>query len=129
MSDYFLTYLLKNGICAGRVENWTVIFDLNNVGASEIPKDHLKGVVRGMSANYRGRLYRFFSIHVNWLVRGLWKVAHKFVDEFTNRKLRIFGHNDYQQELHETCEPENLEVKYGGTLPNKEADFWPPQWN
>jgi len=31
--------------------------------------------------------------------------------------------------LHEVVEVEKLEKKYGGELPDKENEFWPPQWN
>jgi hypothetical protein len=81
-----------------------------------------------MSKNYRGRLFRFFATDVNWLVRGLWKMAHRFVDEFTKQKLLIFG-DDYKKDLHELVDVKDLEVKYGGQLPNKTDNFWPPQLN
>jgi len=61
-----------------------------------------------MSKNFRGRLFRFFACDVNWMVRGLWKMAHRFVDEFTNRKLLIFG-DDYRKDLLELVAPDNLE--------------------
>ncbi len=52
-------------------------------------------------------------------------MAHRFVDEFTNRKLLIFG-DDYTKDLLELVAPNNLEQKYGGALPNKTENFWPP---
>jgi len=81
-----------------------------------------------MSKNYRGRLFRFFATDVNWLVRGLWKMAHRFVDEFTKQKLLIFG-DDYRPKLLELVDANSLEEKYGGKLPNKTDNFWPPQLN
>ena len=47
-----------------------------------------------MNKNYRGRLYRFYATDVTFVVRQLWNLAHKFVDEFTSRKLQIYG-DDY----------------------------------
>jgi hypothetical protein len=58
-----------------------------------------------MSKNFRGRLFRFFATDVNWFVRGLWKMAHQFVDEFTNRKLLIYG-DDYRKDLHAIIAPD-----------------------
>jgi len=112
----------------GKVENWTAIFDLANVGITEMPTKHIQNLVRSMSKNYRGRLFRFFATDVNWVVKGLWKFAHRFVDEFTKQKLLIFG-NDYRPKLHELVDVNNLEEKYGGKLPNKTENFWPPQLN
>jgi len=45
MGDFFLTYLLKYGMAPGRVESWTVIFDLGGVGVTELPKNQLQGIV------------------------------------------------------------------------------------
>ena len=78
-----------------------------------------------MQRNFRGRLYKFYGLEVSWMVRGLWKMAHRYVDDFTKRKLRIYG-NDNQKELHEDVDPANLEKKYGGQLENKTDNFWPP---
>lgn len=55
-------------------------------------------------------------------------MAHRFVDEFTKQKLLIFG-DDYKKDLHELVDVKDLEVKYGGQLPNKTDNFWPPQLN
>jgi len=55
-------------------------------------------------------------------------VAHQFVDEFTNKKLLIYG-DGYQQDMQELIDPDCLEQRYGGNLPNVESNFWPPQFN
>ncbi len=66
-----------------------------------------------MTKNYRGRLFRFYATDVTFVVRQLWKIAHRFVDEFTNKKLLIYG-DDYKEDIQDLIDPENLEVKYGG---------------
>ena len=96
--NVFLSYVIKNAMVPGKVENWTCIFDLRDVGVTQIPKDKIQGLVKTMSKNYRGRLFRFYATNVTFLVRNLWKLAHRFVDEFTNRKLLIFG-ADYEKEI------------------------------
>lgn len=75
----------------GAIENWTCIFDLKGVGVTEIPKDKIQNLVRHMTKNYRSRLYRFYATDVTFIVRQLWKIAHRMVDEFTNKKLLIYG--------------------------------------
>lgn len=112
----------------GTIEAWTCIFDLKDVGVMEIPKDRIQPLVRNMTKNYRGRLFRFYATDVTFIVRQLWKLAHKFVDEFTNKKLLIFGDN-YQEEIKELIDADNLEERYGGNLPNIERDFFPPAFN
>ena len=51
-----------------------------------------------MTKNYRGRLYRFYATDVTFIVRQLWKLAHRLVDEFTNKKLLIYG-DDYKKDI------------------------------
>ena len=53
-------------------------------------------------------------------------MAHKMVDEFTKQKLLIYG-ADYHKDMHALIDPANLEVKYGGTLPDMTENFWPPK--
>lgn len=79
-----------------------------------------------MQKNYRGRLFRLFAINVHWLVRGLWKIAKNLLDEFTLSKIHIHG-NDFAEHLLQVIDENNLEQKFGGKLPNKETDFFPPQ--
>ena len=55
-------------------------------------------------------------------------MAHRFVDEFTKQKLLIFG-DEFRPKLLELVDANNLEEKYGGKLPNKTENFWPPQLN
>ena len=125
MADFFLNYVIEHAMIPGKIEGWTSIFDLKDVGVTEIPKDRIQGLVRNMSKNYRGRLYRFYATDVTFVVRQLWQLAHRFVDEFTNKKLQIFG-NDYQEAVAELIAKENLEERYGGTFPDKKDNFFPP---
>lgn len=73
-------------------------------------------------------MFKFFLTDCNWLVRSMMWTVHKFVDEFTQRKLLTFA-GDYQKDLHEIVAKESLEKKYGGLLDDKSSDFWPPQLN
>ena len=107
----------------GKVENWTAIFDFENVGA--LSSKNLQLVARAMQKNYPGRLYRFFGIKVSLIFRAFWVVAHQFVDDFTKRKMSIHG-GDYQKELLNLIPAENLQKKYGGQSDDI-TTFWPPQ--
>ena len=128
MADFFLNYVIKYAMIPGKIENWTCIFDLKNVGVTQIPKDEIQGLVRNMTRNYRGRLFRFYATDVTFIVRQLWKLAHRFVDEFTNKKLLIYG-DDYKNDIKELIAPENLEKQYGGDLDTITSDFFPPKFN
>jgi len=108
VTNFFLEYTIAYAMIPGVIESWTAIFDLKNVGVTEIPKDRIQPLVRNMTKNYRGRLFRFYATDVTFIVRQLWKLAHKFVDDFTNKKLQIFG-AEYQDEIKELIDADSLE--------------------
>ena len=126
--NFFLHYVIEHAMVPGQVEAWTCIFDLKDCGVMELPKDKIQPLVQNMSKNFRGRLFRFYATDVTFIVRQLWKLAHQFVDEFTNKKLLIYG-DDYVNDIKELIDPENLEQRYGGNLPNISENFFPPAFN
>ena len=128
VTNFFLEYTIKYAMVPGAIEAWTCIFDLKDVGVTEIPKDRIQPLVGNMTKNYRGRLFRFYATDVTFIVRQLWKLAHQFVDEFTNKKLLIFG-DDYAESIKELIDDDKLEQRYGGTMPNIENNFFPPAYN
>lgn len=77
-----------------------------------------------MQKNYPGRLFRFYGINVGMLFRGVWAIAHQFVDDFTKMKMSVHG-DDSAPEILKVVAAENLEQKYGGTAANV-TQFWPP---
>lgn len=83
VADFFLHYVILNGMVPGKVENLTCIFDMRNVGVTEMPSKHISSFVKSMSVNYCGRMFKFFATDCNWLVRSMMYMVHKFVDEFT----------------------------------------------
>ena len=46
-----------------------------------------------MQKNYPGRLYKFYGIEVGMLFLAVWAFAHRFVDEFTKKKMSVYGNN------------------------------------
>jgi len=128
VTNFFLMYVIENAMISGSIESWTCIFDLKDVGVTEIPKNRIQPLVNNMTKNFRGRLFRFYAIDVTFIVRQLWKFAHRYVDEFTNKKLLIYG-GGYQEDIKELIDPDNLEQRYGGNLPNVTENFFPPIFN
>lgn len=70
-----------------------------------------------MQKNYPGRLFKFYGIDVTLLFRGVWAIAHQFVDDFTKQKMSIHG-GDYSKEILKIVPADHLEQKYGGNAPN-----------
>ena len=78
-----------------------------------------------MQQKYPCRLVRLFAINVSFALRAIWSVLSNFIDSFTENKIKIYS-DDYLEALNEFIESKNLEVKFGGTFPNKTEKFYPP---
>jgi hypothetical protein len=66
----------------GKIENWVVICDLNNVGITGIPKDLLGAMAKALSSNFRGRMFRTWAINMPWLIKALWAIVKNVIDAF-----------------------------------------------
>lgn len=108
MVNYFLNFVITKCMIPSRIENSTVIVDMNNVGITQIPKTLLQGVVTQMQRNYRGRMFRMYLLNMHWLLRGLWSLISKMVDEFTLQKMQLLGY-DFKTELLKVIPEDHLE--------------------
>ena len=71
-----------------------------------------------------------FSVNVPWLLRAIWSLCKGWMDQFTVAKINIRGGVDsFSKELDEFVDPECREERFGGKLPNKTSDFFPPDIN
>lgn len=52
-------------------------------------------------------------------------MAKKLVDPLTIKKFALNG-DDFKKELDKLVDPANLEKRFGGSLPDKEDNFFPP---
>ena len=67
----------------GQVENWVIIYDLAELGITEIPVSVGKEMIQMMSRNYGGRLYRLWVVNAPFTVALSWKVVSTFLDKVT----------------------------------------------
>ena len=125
VSNYFAQFVITRALVPGQIENWVTIVDLKGVGLTKMPKKLLKALVSPMQQNFKGRLYRMYILNAAWAVKTLWKVVKKVVDPLTVQKFVVLG-DKYDKELQELIDLEKLEKKYGGTLPDKTDNFFPP---
>ena len=123
-----LEYVCNNVMVPGKVENWIVIADCSDVWVTQIPTTKLQTMVTIMQQNYPGRLYKLFAINVSFTLRAIWSVLSNFIDSFTEQKIKIYS-DDYLEDLCEQVDPDKLEVKFGGSFPNKETTFFPPEFS
>ncbi|CAI2374731.1 unnamed protein product [Moneuplotes crassus] len=118
--------VIQNHLVPGKIENWIVIVDCNDIGLTQIPVSKLQIILGVFQQNYPGRLYKLFAINVGFLLRTIWTVISGFIDSFTENKIKIYS-DDYIKDLFELVDIENLEKKFWGVLENKTEKFFPPE--
>lgn len=91
-------YVIDKCMIPGKIENFVVLLDARDVWATQIPHKRLKPLIGTMKTWYRGRLYKFFALHVSMTMRVLWKVVKGFMDETTQKQMVVFG-GSYKKEL------------------------------
>jgi hypothetical protein len=99
--------------------------DMKGVGLTEVPKKLLKALSKPLQTYFKGRLYRLHIVNAQWVIKVVWSVAKKLVDPLTIKKFVICG-DDFTKDLQKLIDPNSLEQKYGGTLPDKTDKFFPP---
>lgn len=57
----------------------------------------------------------------------MWNSIKGFVSENTSKKINMFTNNDAGKMLFEHCNKDQVEVKFNGTKPNIEREFWLPE--
>jgi hypothetical protein len=108
------------------VENWIIITDLGNRSVFKLPVKELKGIIKYMRSTYRCRVVSNYIVNAPGTISVAWKIAAKFMDETSKRKIDISS-GICPDKMLQLIPPDQLEEKYGGTAPNMETDFWPPR--
>jgi hypothetical protein len=89
--SFLLTYVIEKCFVPGKAETWNMIIDLNGLGVTELPRDKMKQILGSAQLNFRGRANKIFILNAPMLVRGSFKVAKTFLDEFTVQKISLMG--------------------------------------
>ena len=81
--------------------------------------------------NFPGRLFRLAVLNCNWLMRSFWAMFFPFFDDFTKRKMYIYGDCDnkgYIEEIRDKYfDLDMLEQKFGGKKENILSNYFPPE--
>ena len=125
-TSFFCDFVVKKLLIPGLVENWIMVIDLGGIGISSLPVKKVKGIVQATQKYFGGRLYRQFCINMGWMMRKSAGLFLSFVDEITQQKISFHDDSNYRQPMGELVALENLEKKYGGHMPNIDANFFPP---
>ncbi|EWS72900.1 aspartyl/asparaginyl beta-hydroxylase family protein (macronuclear) [Tetrahymena thermophila SB210] len=120
-----LTKVSKIEFVKGYVESWVVILETNEKGVTDLELATINKIVQIMAKNFTSTLEKMFITNPSFLFSGAWSLIKNFIHPETSAKINILKKKDFHIML-DYIDADQLEEKYGGTLPNK-TTFWPPQ--
>ena len=91
----------------GQVESWDIIYDLGNMGVTEIPSGTLKSMIQKMSQNYGGRLFKLWVVNAPMTISIGWKIASAFMDKVTVEKIKI-SKSKTDKDIFVLCDPSQV---------------------
>lgn len=118
--------MIRQLLIPGQVENWVVIIDVAETGVFSLVSS-MKRAFSFLSETFRSRMFACYVVRIPSSISFVWSIVKKFLEEETVRKINFFDEQTIEPLL-EYCAPEQLERKFGGTLPDiPEGQFWPPR--
>jgi hypothetical protein len=115
----YLQEMLKSTLfLPGQVESWSLIYDLESVGLTDLPLTTMKKILGRISLNYGGRLCKLWIVNAPSGMSTTWKLVSTFLDPVTVEKIKISKTNT-DPSIFEVIHPSQIEAKYGGAQPNR----------
>jgi len=108
--EYFVRYM----VVPGKIENLSVIVDLQGLGISQVPVGPLGEVYSVMSQHYIGRVYRFYCCNVSYMLSSIAGVVKGLLTDRQKQKLCML---DSVNELRKDFALHMLEEDLGGSRP------------
>lgn len=119
----FADYVIDKLLIPGQVENWVNHIDLKDVSMFNPPISKIKGFIGFLQRIARARAYRIYVLNAPWLISGVWAIVKGFLDKSTADKVNITSSSSHEK-MKEHINLDNLEVKYGGRVPNLVDNYW-----
>jgi len=116
---FVLEYGIRYALVPGRVENWILIVDLEDVGAgvatSSANREVSKKCAILLEQVYCGRNVTTKIMNSPRMVKS---IANSFIPTDKKDKVQFVGDAEIQTTMLGLAEPHQLEQRYGGTAPN-----------
>ena len=126
-SDVMAAWMMAYAFVPGKVETMTTIMDYKDVSLLELPIMKAREPCAHYQLIWRQRLGTGYVINVPVYMRIPMALVYTFMTPETSAKLSIVGGKaDIRKTLGKVLNLDVLEKKYGGNLPDRKDDFWPP---
>ena len=125
MVDIMSSFMIEIGTVPGKIETWHTIIDIKNLSFWEMPIKSGGKIAKHLTkTNFvRGATLHFTNVPKVAEIAS--RFLYTFLDDFMKAKM-IFWSDNFKPRFKELFGRDNLEKKFGGKLPNKKANFWPP---
>ena len=80
---FFCDFVVKKLLIPGRVENWIMIIDLDDISMTSLPVKKVRAIVDLTQRHFGGRLFRQLCINMSFMMRKSSSVFLNFVDDIT----------------------------------------------
>lgn len=115
---FAIEYGIRFALVPGRVENWTLVVDLEGVGLSHSTKEN-RGIAKSIATIlehvYCGRNFCTKILNLPWVIKSL---ANSFIPEDKKDKVQFVGGKELREVMGTLFEPSQLEKRYGGDAPD-----------
>ena len=109
----------------GKIENWIFVIDTCNKGLFSIPIKAVGSVIGMMQLNFAGCLHNLLILNPSSVLKWSWGLIEKFIDAEAAGKIRFLSQGQLPP-LPNQINSAILQKKYGGSRPDFETGFWPP---
>lgn len=113
--SFTLEWMIQYGLVPGRVENWTVLVDLQKTGLRSFSVETVRTLVTTLHMNYRFRNTKVLIVNCPWIGTSIYKMISGILPADTKDKVTFCSGSDTQKLLEEIVEMRQLEKKFGGT--------------
>jgi len=121
---FVLDTVRKYYFVPGKVENWVIIIENNSLGLLDFPTKMVKAINDITAVNYTSTLDKLYIMNPSSVLKLSWNMISGLIDPETASKISMLSKSDFPQLL-ERISADQLERRYGGTLPDRTI-FWPP---
>ena len=112
---FILEYIKENMFLPGQIENWILIIDVQGFDFKDFPKK----MITELLTHFPCRLAKAFIFNSNKFVTNILKLFSP------NTFYKAIIVSEGKNSLLEICNPQQVELKFGGIAENLD-DFWPP---
>lgn len=126
---FTIGYAIDNLLIPGKIETLNLLFDATGLTVMGTPLTLIKNIASVCLNGFPTRINRTFVVGLSYFLRKTYSMLYYFLPEFTRNVLIVVEDAELKKVMSQWYDLNNVMVKFGGTLPNQTANFFPPDMN